>query len=80
MGESPQAGTWIYRPWHLYLLSIRIAVYRSSVPPQRDQNRPSGPAGRGVRTWQEGPCFRLVWRAISPQFGWYMIWVTLIGS
>ena len=35
MGESPQAGTWIYRPWHLYSLSIRIAVYRSEVPPER---------------------------------------------
>ena len=38
MGGCPQAGTWIYRPWHLYSLSIRIAVYRSNAPPRRTES------------------------------------------
>lgn len=47
MGGCPQAGTWIYRPWHLYSLSIRIAVYRSNVLPRRTEAPcPAGPDRR----------------------------------
>ena len=57
MGGCPQAGTWIYCPWHLYSLSIRIAVYRSSLPPQgAEATLPGGAEAASPRV--EGTPFR----------------------